>query len=268
MTDHNRYAPPRTEVRDIAVGEPLGGDQFNPEGRTCQAGAGWRWYGVAWRLFKAQPFAWWGVLLITFGVLVVMSMIPLVNLLTTVAFPIAAAGLGSCARSLIKDGRFEIGQVFDGLKRRPGALLMIGLFYLLFMVVSMGLVLLLGAGSMSGMFLGNVAERQMAMQQMFSAGAFIVLIYFAAIAVGMSAIIFAPYLIHEHNIPAPQAMMMSFKACFKNIPASLVWILSYIFWAIVATIPIGLGWLVLIPVLFLTGYVAYREIFHGVTLQG
>lgn len=263
MTEHNHYAPPRTEVRDIPVGDPLDSEHFNPEGRTCPAGSGWRWFGVAWRLFKAQPLAWWGVLLLSFVLLVVVSMIPLLNLLTSVIFPVAMAGLGSCAHSLMRDGRFEITQVFDGFKRRPGALLMAGLLYLLIMMLSMGVVFLFSAASVTAMFLGSVAERQMAMQQVFSAGGLMVLGYFAAMALAMSTIVFSPYLIHERNVPVPQALLMSFKASFKNVPASVVWILSYILWAVVATIPLGLGWLVLLPVVVITGYVGYRDIFYG-----
>lgn len=265
MTEHNHYAPPRTEVRDIPVATPPDGEPFNPEGRTCPASAGWNWYGVAWRLFKAQPLAWWGALLLTFVLLVVVSLVPLLNLLTSVVFPIAMAGLGSCALSLMRNGRFEVSQVFDGLKRRPGALLMAGLLYLLIMMLSMGVVFLLSSASVTAMFLGSMAERQMAMEQVFSAGGLMVLGYFAAMTLAMSTIIFSPYLIHEHNVPVPQAMMMSLKASFKNVPASLVWILSYLLWAVVATIPLGLGWLVLLPVLVITGYVGYRDIFHGST---
>lgn len=262
MTEHNHYAPPRTEVRDMPIGQSLGGDHFNPEGRSCPPAAGWRWFGGAWRLFKAQPFAWWAVLLITFGALTLLSLVPLLNLLTSIAFPVAAAGLGACAHSLIKDGRFEIGQVFDGLKRRPGALLMSGLVYLVLLVVSMGVAFLFSTASLGSLFLGSVPERQLAMQQLFASGGLIMLVYLLLMATALSAILFAPYLIHEQNVSFQQAMLMSSKACFKNFGASLVWVLSYLFWAILATIPIGLGWLVLIPVLFLTGYVGYRDIFY------
>jgi uncharacterized membrane protein len=265
MTEPNPYAPPRTEVRDMPAGSALDGDRFNPEGRSCPASSGWRWYGTAWRLFKAQPFAWWGALVIAFGAIMPLSFVPLLNLLTSIAFPIAAAGLGACAHSLIKEGRFEIGQVFDGLKRRPGALLMAGLAYLLFMVLSMGVALLFSAGSFGAIFLGNLQERQIAMQQVFTAGGFVILSYLTLMSVALSAIVFAPYLIHEQNMPVQQAMLTSLKACFKNIPAMLVWMLSYIFWAILATIPLGLGWLVLLPVLFITGYIGYRDIFHEST---
>jgi hypothetical protein len=39
-------------------------------------------------------------------------------------------------------------------------------------------------------------------------------------------------------------------------------VLSYLLWAVVATIPVGLGWLVLLPVVFLTSYVAYCDNFY------
>ncbi len=251
----------------MRVGDPMDGDQFNPEGRSCPAGAGWRWYGAAWRLFKVQPFAWWGVLLVSFGVLTLLSMVPFLNLLSSIVFPIAMAGLGSCARSLMRDGHFEVGQVFDGLRHRPGALLTAGLLYLLIMMLSIGVVLVFSGTSAAAMFLGNMGERQVAMQQVFTGGGLVVLAYFAAMFGAMSTILFAPYLIHERNVPVPQALLMSFKASFRNIPAALVWTLSYFFWAIVATIPIGLGWLVLLPVLIITGYVGYRDIFYGSTQQ-
>jgi hypothetical protein len=37
---------------------------------------------------------------------------------------------------------------------------------------------------------------------------------------------------------------------------------------VVATIPLGLGWLALLPVLVITGYVGYRDIFYGSGQQG
>ena len=41
----------------------------------------------------------------------------------------------------------------------------------------------------------------------------------------------------------------------------LVFGLIYIVLALLATIPLMLGWLVLLPLTFASGYVAYREVF-------
>ncbi len=62
--------------------------------------------------------------------------------------------------------------------------------------------------------------------------------------------------------PAPvEAMKASFAACLKNTVPFLVYGALYLVAAIVASIPFGLGWIVLVPVLMLTMYVSYKDIF-------
>jgi hypothetical protein len=263
MTDRNLYAPPSADVRDVSMTASVGEESFNPDGRSCPAGAGWRWYGAAWRIFKAQPLGWWLVLLLIFGLMGLASVLPLLGLLSTLLFPILIVGMGSCARSVLRGDRFEIRQVFDGFGPRRKVLMQAGAIYLLFSVLSMGVMALLSGGSLGAVYLGSMAERQAAMRGLFLGGGLAMWGYFIMGCLAMSAILFSPYLIQEQNLSAPQAMVMSFKACFKNIPATLVWMLSYIVWAVVATIPVGLGWLVLIPVLCLSSYVAYRDIFYA-----
>ena len=54
---------------------------------------------------------------------------------------------------------------------------------------------------------------------------------------------------------------LSFAASTKNIGPFLLWGLIYIIASIVASIPFALGWLVLGPVLMLTMYVSYKDVF-------
>jgi len=119
-----------------------------------------------------------------------------------------------------------------------------------------------GSGGVGGVFVGGLAERRMAWRALFPGAGAAMWVYVIVMSVAMSAILFAPYLIFEHNMSAQQAMVASFKACFKNVPATLVWMLGYVVWAIAASIPVFLGWLVLVPVVLLTVYVAYRDIFY------
>lgn len=262
MSDHNPYAPPSADVRDVSLTAPVTGEQFNPEGRNCPASSGWHWYGAAWRIFKQRPIAWWAVLVLTFGVFGVASMLPLGSLVAAVLMPALMAGMGSCARSQLQDGSFEIRQVFDGFRRQSGPLFQTGLIYLLIGVLSMGVMSLFSSTSLSSVYIGSMADRQLAMRAIFSGGGMAMWAYFIVVSLAMSAILFAPYLIHEHGMPPQQAMVASFKACFKNVPATLVWMLGYVVWAFLATLLVFLGWLVLLPVLCLTVYVAYREIFY------
>jgi uncharacterized membrane protein len=75
------------------------------------------------------------------------------------------------------------------------------------------------------------------------------------------AIWFAPALVVLRNVAPVEAMKASFAACLKNTVPLLVYSVLYLVAAIVASIPFGLGWIVLMPVLMLTLYVSYKDIF-------
>jgi uncharacterized membrane protein len=76
-----------------------------------------------------------------------------------------------------------------------------------------------------------------------------------------AAIWFAPVLIVLHDVDAFAALKASFLAILKNIPATLWYSLILLGLAIVAAIPFGLGYLVLVPVGVTSIYAAYRDIF-------
>lgn len=262
MTGPSPYAPPSAEVFDAVEPAATGGEYLNPEGRSCPAGRGWRWYGDAWRIFKVQPFMWWLALVISFGGSTLLGLIPFAKLLTTVLIPILAAGTGSCARSVLRDGRFKIGQVFDGFRIRPATLLIAGVIYLVVESAAMGIVMLaFGVHGLFDILFGGRADSHAATQMLVTMGAGFWIAYIFAFWIVATTIVFSRYLIQEHGVSAPQALLMSAKGCLKNIPDFLVSIFSLVVFAILATIPIGLGWLALIPMLFLMQYVAYRDIF-------
>ena len=57
------------------------------------------------------------------------------------------------------------------------------------------------------------------------------------------------------------AMKASFSASLKNFMAMLVFGVIYFVASIVASIPFGLGWVLLVPLTLLTVYVSYQDIF-------
>jgi uncharacterized membrane protein len=59
------------------------------------------------------------------------------------------------------------------------------------------------------------------------------------------------------------ALKASFFACLKNIVPFLVYGIVGFVLAIVASIPVMLGWLVLGPVFIASVYTAYRDIFYA-----
>ena len=71
-----------------------------------------------------------------------------------------------------------------------------------------------------------------------------------------------PALVVFHNMAPIDAAKASFAASLKNVMAFLVFGAIYIVAAIVASIPFGLGWLVLVPLLALCAYLSYKEVFE------
>ena len=75
------------------------------------------------------------------------------------------------------------------------------------------------------------------------------------------AIWFAPALIVFNAMPPVDALKASFNACLKNIVVFLVYGLMIMVLCFFAALPLGLGFLVLGPVVAGSVYASYRDIF-------
>ncbi len=264
MSNQNPYAPPSSPVFDQQERPVAGETAFSQEGVRRPAGHGWAWYKQAWQVFKQQPLKWWLALIVGFGVLFTVTLLPFVNLLTSLLFPIVSAGLGTCAASVQQNGHFRLAQVFDGFRKRPGALALAGAIYMCVMLGLMGVLsVVFHVPGLLTAFTGGWGAQQASAQMFAQQGGLFFLAYFGVMMLAMSCIAFAPYLIHEHGLSAPQAIIASTSGSLRNLPAGLFAMLCYLLLAIAATIPLGLGWLVLLPVLFLTMYTAYQDIYHS-----
>ncbi|HWH41717.1 MAG TPA: BPSS1780 family membrane protein, partial [Usitatibacter sp.] len=77
----------------------------------------------------------------------------------------------------------------------------------------------------------------------------------------LAAYWFAPALIVLNGMKAVPAMKASFHGCFRNLMPFLVYSIVMLVLAILAAIPVGLGFLVWIPLAISSTYTAYRGIF-------
>jgi uncharacterized membrane protein len=75
------------------------------------------------------------------------------------------------------------------------------------------------------------------------------------------ALWFAPALVALRGVAPVESIRQSFFGCLKNIVPFLIYGIIMMVLSIVATIPLGLGWLVLGPVAVASVYVAYRDIY-------
>jgi len=75
---------------------------------------------------------------------------------------------------------------------------------------------------------------------------------------------FAPMLVYFRNVPPLQAMRLSLRAFLHNVGPMLVYGLTFMLLAILATLPMMLGWLILLPLVFTSLYASYSDIFPPV----
>src|SRR5215472_11988124 len=114
----NPFAPPKATVL-----EPSGADgAYVEDGQKVAAGRGASWWGEAWTLFMLAP-GMWVLICIVFVVLsLVLAIVPLGSLVSSVCYPVIAAGLMLGCRSL-EDGKgLELAHLFAGFKKNVGSL--------------------------------------------------------------------------------------------------------------------------------------------------
>ena len=252
----NPYAAPKAAVADETVA--LDAD-FTPGGQSRPAGNGWTWIAAAWNLFKRQPGLWIGMWLLFVVIFIGASVIPLLGtVLTGVFWPVFVAGFAVGCRAMDEGGELELGHLFAGFRERLGTLLGVGALVLVVsLVVGMVVGLGLGAGAFTMMQGDPEAMAALAGTTML----LLILITMALLLPVMMAAWFAPALVVFQQQGVIESMKTSFSGCLKNLVPFLIYGVAMLVLAVLATLPIGLGWLVLGPMLAASVYTSYRDIF-------
>jgi uncharacterized membrane protein len=151
-----------------------------------------------------------------------------------------------------------MGHLFAGFRSRTGTLIGVGAVYLAVSLIVMLVVgLSMGVGMMSMMGAGDPE----AAAAMGTSILLAILIMFALMLPVIMAVWFAAPLVVFHDHGVTEAMKGSFVGCLRNIVPFLVYGVVLFVFSILATLPIGLGWLVLGPVLAASLYTGYRDIY-------
>jgi len=186
-----------------------------------------------------------------------LGMVPILGQIATYFLsPLFVAGMMLGCRSLENGEGLRFDHLFAGFQKNLGQLLLVGLLYFVGMIIIMLAVFVVFGGALLGMFTGQISSD-------FSMSTFgLAMLVVMALSIPlMMAIWFAPILVALNDVSAVAAMKLSFFGCLRNILPFLVYGIVLFILAIIATIPIGLGWLLLMPTLVCATYVAYREIF-------
>ena len=103
-------------------------------------------------------------------------------------------------------------------------------------------------------------------EEIMAAGAGLLLatlIFLALLVPLLMAIWFAPPLVVFHDLGAIAAMKASFMGCLRNMLPFLLYGIVLFIASIVASIPAMLGWLVLGPIIAVSIYTGYKDIYFS-----
>lgn len=254
----NPFAPPKAEVLEAARAED---GEYVPEGRKVDSGRGVGWFTEAWDLFKRSPGLWVGMFIVFFVCSMVLAIIPLGGLVSTVLYPVIAGGIMLGCRELEQGRALEFSHFFAGFQKHAGSLMLVGVMYLVCMIV-IGVIV----GIVFALFIPFMAMKANPndLSGLFAMAPFFVLAVLIGMALALPVIMamwFAPAIVTFHNEQPVAAMKASFRGCLRNFMPFLVYGIVGIVLMIVALIPFGLGLLVFAPIIWITMYTGYRDIF-------
>jgi uncharacterized membrane protein len=212
-----------------------------------------------------NPAMWLAPALVTALIFVVAGWIPVINaLVLPVLLPVFAASWLLAARKAAGGGTVDLNDAFSAFRsdRLPN-LLVLGVLMLV-ASLALGFVLsLFGMGAVAGMMASagvGSAAGALAAAGLGFAGMLVGLL--GSFVIGM-AFWFAPGLVALGGVAPVDAIKASLAASIKNIVPIIVFAVLFAVAAVIASIPLMLGWLVLLPLVLVAMYPSYRDIFGG-----
>lgn len=241
------------------------------EPRELPGGRGTAWWSEGWQVFMAAPGTWIGLVLLMFVIVVAMAFVPFLGTIAqSVLAPVFAGGIALGAHALARGKPLTVGHLFEGFRAgRFLPLVIIGLFYLAaaFVFWLVFIVLVLGMAGGAGLFSALTSGGANGWSNVLASVGVAALVFVPIALVGFALIAmaywYAPALVVLNGEEPIEAMKKSFRACWRNMGAMLIYGLVFIALSIVASLPFGLGWIVLAPVLAGSWYASWRETFDA-----
>lgn len=232
-------------------------------GRAMPPGAGWDWIAGGWKLFVRAPVMWIVALVLILVACIAIGIVPILGgIVVQLLQPVIGAGFIVACHSLERGGNFELEHLFAGFKKGFGNLVVVGLLFMLGGIVIFLIFLAIVAITVGTAFLAGNYEQ---IYTTIAASMFTILVGFlvmlALLVPLVAAYWFAPALVIMHGMAPMAAMRESFFASFRNFVPFLIYGIILVILGVLAAIPFGLGYLVLIPVMMASVYVSYRQVF-------
>jgi hypothetical protein len=259
MDERNPYAPPGAHVRDVADVAPPGQDyRFIENGRARPISQGVEWVATSWRIFRRNPGLWILALVIGYGAIVSLSLLPVVNLLLRIASPMVSAGFAAMADASRRGDLSGLRPLVAGFRRATASLLILGVASAILTVLP--LLVLAAIDGPSWLRLG-LGYRDPAL---FQGRILMMFAYLAVTSVIGFLIAFAPALVLLDGLHPLTAIRSSAVGAIKNLLPGILCSMVFAVLLVASIIPLALGLLVTMPMMIIVFYASYHDIFHEV----
>jgi len=231
--------------------------------KTLNSGSGWLWIKQGTYLFKKRPALLASLVLIAVAGLIGVASIPVVGEpLSTLLFPVIFSGLLWGCHALEHNEELELAHLFLGFKRNMPQLVMLGGLNLLANYLILGVMKITGGGQLVDLMVGNSSDIDPEIfVQAVSGASFAILISIVLTVILLMATQFAPMLVTFDKVLPLEALKASLQGSWRNLAPLSVYGVMMMLYMVVATLPLFLGWFILMPIMLTSVYAAYRGIF-------
>ncbi|MCW2258337.1 putative membrane protein [Providencia alcalifaciens] len=245
---------------------PIDNSVFLPEPRAVDAGEGINWISQSWAMVKEKLGMWVLINIIFFAFVLIVSMIPFVNFFVTFMTPILIGGIIAISEKQRKTGEVDVGSLFAGFQQKFGALFAVGVINFGVTLIGIIIALMIGGTAVLGAIMemneyGTISPDVV----MALSSSFFYIFIIVAIANLLAAAMtwFAPALIMNHDFKVGAAISASLKAVSKNILPGILFFIVMAIILVISAIPLGLGLLITMPIMYVGYYTSYRSIFFS-----
>ena len=219
------------------------------------------WIKEAFALFRQKPFAWIGLCTGWLLLTLVLLQVPLIGpAIASFLQPVFFASFAIASFRQVAGEPVMMGDLFSGFRRNVRALVQLGAVLLVAELVIVLLMWTLGLPALSA------SDGTVKLSEYFDSlkgKEWILFVGFALSAMVKGAFWFAPPLIAFHEMSTSQAARWSAYAAISNLGAMVLYGLLLVVGFIAALIPWGLGLLVVVPVMAISTFIGYREVFQA-----
>lgn len=247
---------------------------------TLPARRGWRWLFEGFMIFRKKPTLLSFLVVGYWVIMLLINAVPWIGqVVATVLIPVFSVSLMNACRLVSQGGPLPPQLLFSGFDRNPRALVVLGVIYLLCSLGIVAATALIDGGMLFKLLLfGTRPEQQVLLDSHILLAIQVALALFIPV---MLAYWYAPVLVAWHDLPPGKALFFSLIAALRNWRVFMVYAVAVLIFGaflpgvalafierllaqagdLFASVLTLFAILILLPTLYASFYVSYRDVF-------